>query len=238
MRVRMRLSYGIMASALGAWLLGFAVSQPAARAAAPVPDEVGTWKGAIVAFEKSDRLRPPPRHAVLFVGSSTVALWKSLARDFPGVPVINRGFGGCKISDIGRYAGRIIFPYTPSKIFLRAGTNDLHAGKTPAQVFGDFKALAESIRAELPGTGLYYIALSPTISRRSETAATARLNTMIRAYAARSPHCQYIDAWPVTLDARGNLRDDLFLPDKLHLNERGYKILAERIRPYLQPPGK
>jgi lysophospholipase L1-like esterase len=213
-----------------------ALSQPAARAVAATPDQAGAWESSIVAFEQGDRLHPPPSHAALFIGSSTIVRWKSLAGDFPGVPVLNRGFGGCQISDINRYAKRIIFPYAPDRIFLRAGTNDLHAGKTAAQVFDDFKTLAESIRAELPAAEFYYIALSPSISRRVETDATKQLNGMIRDYMAGIPNFKYVDAWSVTLDERGNLRADLFLPDKLHLNAHGYKILAERVRPYLEPP--
>ena len=206
----------------------------ARSAGAPVPDDPGKWESWIASFEQSDRLHPPPRNAVLFIGSSTVVLWKSLARDFPGVPIINRGFGGCEISDINRYADRIIFPYAPQKIFFRAGSNDLHAGKLPVQVFADFKKLAERIRTELPGTEFYYIALAPSISREKEAEATKKLNELIRDYVSRMPRFKYIDAWAVTLDASGKLRAELFLPDKLHLNQHGYMILADQLRPYLK----
>lgn len=232
----MQFSHRIKALVLCAALFLPALSQPAVRAVGTTAKEADAWESSIAAFEQGDRLHTPPPHAALFIGSSTIVRWKSLAGDFPGAPVLNRGFGGCQISDINRYAKRIIFPYAPDRIFLRAGTNDLHAGKTPAQVFNDFKTLAESIRAELPAAEFYYIALSPTISRRSEADATKRLNGMIRDYMAGIPNFKYIDAWSVTLDERGNLRGDLFLPDKLHLNERGYKILAERVRPYLETP--
>jgi hypothetical protein len=38
--------------------------------------------------------QPPPRHGVLFIGSSSIRAWSTLPEDFPSVPVINRGFGG------------------------------------------------------------------------------------------------------------------------------------------------
>jgi len=48
--------------------------------------------------------------------------------------VINRGFGGSQIADSVFYADRIVIPYRPRLIVLRAGGNDIHAGKTPEQV--------------------------------------------------------------------------------------------------------
>ena len=52
------------------------------------------WEHEISAFEQMDRTNPPPKNALLFIGSSTVRMWTSLATDYPQQPVINRGFGG------------------------------------------------------------------------------------------------------------------------------------------------
>src|SRR3546814_18702372 len=52
------------------------------------------WQADIAAFEAADRTAPPSRGAVLFIGSSSIRLWKTLAADFPGVNTLNRGFGG------------------------------------------------------------------------------------------------------------------------------------------------
>jgi hypothetical protein len=103
------------------------------------------WEKAISAFEQSDATNPPPKGAIEFIGSSAVARWKSLAQDFPGQPVLNRGFGGSEIVDSPHFAPRVIFPYAPKMIFLRAGGNDLWAGKTSEQAFADFKDFAETV---------------------------------------------------------------------------------------------
>jgi len=198
-----------------------------------VRNESNKWESSIVSFEQNDRLHPPPARAILFIGSSTIVRWKSLESDFPGLPILNRGFGGSEISDINTYADRIVFHYAPPKIFFRAGSNDLHAGKSPRQVFDDFQQLASRVRAKLPETEFFYIALAPAIDRKSEAEVTRELNEMIRNSIKQLPHFHYIDAWSVTLDSSGNLRPELFQADKLHLNERGYKILADRVRPYL-----
>ena len=57
------------------------------------------WESEIAAFEAGDRTNPPPRDCILFVGSSSIRMWSTLRHDFPGLPVVNRGFGGSQIAD-------------------------------------------------------------------------------------------------------------------------------------------
>ena len=57
------------------------------------------WEKEIGAFEAADRTNPPPKGALLFIGSSTIRMWKTLAQDLPGHTTINRGFGGSQIVD-------------------------------------------------------------------------------------------------------------------------------------------
>jgi hypothetical protein len=83
------------------------------------------WEKEISAYERMDATNPPPKGALVFIGSSTIARWKTLAQDFPRLPVVNRGFGGSEIVDSTHFAGRIIIPYAPRMVFFRAGGNDL-----------------------------------------------------------------------------------------------------------------
>ena len=93
------------------------------------------WEKEIANYERHDATNPPPNGAYVFIGSSTIARWKTLAQDLPGLPVVNRGFGGSEIVDSTHFAPRVIFPYAPKVVVLRAGGNDLSAGKSVAQVF-------------------------------------------------------------------------------------------------------
>src|SRR5437588_12786686 len=92
--------------------------------------DFGRWEKEIAVFEEMDRKDPPPKRAVLFIGSSTIRLWSTLAKDFPEYRVINRGFGGSEIVDATHFAERIVFPYEPRLIFLRSGGNDIHNGRS------------------------------------------------------------------------------------------------------------
>src|SRR5579884_2735715 len=105
---------------------------------------VSRWEKEIATFEAKDRTNPPPKHAILFVGSSTIRLW-NVAHYFPGKQVINRGFGGSQIADVTQFADRIVFPYEPRQIVFYSGDNDLQAGKSPDEVFSDFQKLLKTI---------------------------------------------------------------------------------------------
>ncbi len=131
----------------------------------PAAHDFAQWEDEIAAFERADRAKAPPQGAVLFIGSSTIRMWTSLAQDFPQVPVINRGFGGSEIVDATHFAPRIIFPYAPRAIYLRSGGNDLWNGKSVEQVFGDFKDFVATVQAKLPATDIIFISLCPSIAR-------------------------------------------------------------------------
>src|SRR5687767_12337149 len=100
----------------------------------------------IARFEAADRLVPPRPGGVLFVGSSSIRLWPALAGDFPGVYTLQRGFGGAELSDVIRYAPRIVLPYRPRLIVLYAGENDLAAGKSAMAVFREYQAFVALVR--------------------------------------------------------------------------------------------
>jgi lysophospholipase L1-like esterase len=194
------------------------------------------WDSEISAFEKMDRTNPPPQGGLLFIGSSTIRLWKTLPQDFPEYKVINRGFGGSEIVDSTHFASRIIFPYKPQMIFFRAGGNDLWAGKTPEQVFADFKDFVAEVHSRLPRVEIAFISWSPTIARLKQTGKEQALNSMVKQFAARKKSgVKFIDTWSVPLSADNKPSEEFFLPDKLHFNAAGYKRLAERVRPFLPP---
>jgi lysophospholipase L1-like esterase len=195
--------------------------------------DFGKWENEIAAFEQMDRTNPPPKGAVLFVGSSTIRRWTTLAQDFSGQRVINRGFGGSQIVDSTHFAARIIFPYEPRAIFFRAGGNDLWAGKSPEEVFADFQEFVAKVRTKLPETDIVFISWSPTIARWKQADKEKKLNELVEQYTHQAPHLKYIDTYSLVLGADGQPRADLFGPDKLHFNAEGYKLLAGRVRPYL-----
>jgi lysophospholipase L1-like esterase len=218
-------------------LIGFLILAPAQKVFCAEPEHnFAQWENEISAFEASDRTNPPPQHAILFIGSSTIRFWTTLAQDFPGEPVINRGFGGSEILDSTHFADRILFPYAPKTIFFRAGGNDIAAGKPPAAVFQDFKDFVALVHSKLPDTEIFFIGWNPTVLRWNNRDKEKILNDSVKGFSSQTPYVKYIETSDMVIGADGKPRPELFRDDGLHFNAAGYKLLVARVRPYLPPP--
>ncbi len=180
-----------------------------------------------------DKTNATPTNAILFVGSSTIRLWANLADDFPKHRVINRGFGGSEVVDVTHFADRIVFPYQPRAIFFRSGGNDIAAGKTPESVFADFTNFVGTIHARLPKTEIYFMGWNETISRWAKRDKEATFNQLVKDYAATAPRLHYIPMDGMVLGSDGQPRPELYRTDKLHFSAAGYKLLIERVRPFM-----
>jgi lysophospholipase L1-like esterase len=192
------------------------------------------WEPEIHAFEARDRVHPPPKHAILFIGSSSIRKWKTLAEDFPGKQVINRGFGGSEIHDSTYFAGRILFPYQPRIIVLYAGDNDLAAGESPDGVAADFRQFVAAVHARLPQTRILFIAIKPCRARWKLVEKVRRANALVKAFTEAHPRLTFVDIFTPMLGADGKPRPELLAPDGLHPSRRCYELWASRIRPLLQ----
>ncbi len=208
--------------------------QPTSFPAVAIPQPPPFWN-EITAFKHQDSLKRPPSGAILFVGSSTFRKWTNVQDYFPGHVIINRGFGGSTFPDVIRYAGDIIYPYHPKKVVIYCGDNDLAISDsvTAAVVFRRFEQLYELIRRHLKEVDIYYVSIKPSPSREKLMPRMERANDMIRNFMAQYSHATFIDIYHAMLDAQGKPIDDLFLADKLHMNEKGYKIWQQIMQPYL-----
>jgi lysophospholipase L1-like esterase len=200
-----------------------------AAAAQPAP-----FENEIRAFEEADAKSSPPKDAVLFIGSSSIRLWKTLAEDMPGVTVINRGFGGSQVEHSLRYADKIILPYRPKLIVFYAGDNDIASGKSPQRVLSDFKALVEKVHAALPRTRILYVSVRPSVARWHLQGRQWLTNRLVREFADADPTVEYVDVWPTLVGKDRRPRADYLVADKLHLNEAGYRAWTAVIRPAVE----
>lgn len=201
------------------------------QAAAPSSEK---WEKDIAAFEAQDRTNPPPMHAILFVGSSSIRYWTNLAEMLPGKTIVRRGFGGSHLYDVNSYFDRVVLRYHPSKIVLYAGENDIAGGRSPAEAFDDFKTFANRVAEHLPRTKIYYLSAKHSPSRWHLSPQINELNTKIRRYAARRANVDFVDVAELLLDARGRPNPEYFVKDQLHVNDLGYQRWARRIYQAIQ----
>lgn len=227
-----RLAFLLLAS-------GYARTLPAQAGAPPQPCGASAagaldprrFETEIRAFEAADHASPPPPGGVVFIGSSSIRAWDSLAADFPGVPVLNRGFGGSTLADVVYYADRILLPYRPHLVVLYAGDNDLALGRTPAQVVRDYRALVARLRSARPRAKVAFISIKPSPARRACIDRARETNRRIRSEILRDSLQAYVDVFTPMLDATGQPRPELFMADSLHVTRAGYVLWRSLLAP-------
>ena len=197
------------------------------------------WTETIDKLVARDRAESHSDRAVLFVGSSSIRLWSTIAEDMAPYEVIQRGYGGAKLSDLGVFVDRIVSPHQVQAIVLFVA-NDI-SGKdtdaTPEHVLELFKANVAIIRKSHPTTPLFYIAVTPTQSRFDHWSRIAEGNALIRSECESAENLHFISTAKAFLTIDGVPNDRLFLADRLHLNEKGYDLWASKISAVLALAG-
>ncbi len=194
--------------------------------------EVKAWENQIEKFEMFDRTETYPNDAILFVGSSSIVLWKTLASDMAPYPVIQRGFGGSRLSDVAVYADRIVKPH-PCRAIVLFVANDITGStqdKSPEEVAALFKNVLKTIRKSHPDTPVFWIEVTPTSSRWKEWPEVQKSTILIRKICNRHKNTYSIRTDFAFLNKDGKPRDELFVSDKLHLNAQGYLVWSGIIR--------
>jgi lysophospholipase L1-like esterase len=212
-------------------LLGLALLSAATTLA---QTQTNRFDAEIRAYESSDRTNAPPKNAVLFIGSSSIRLWKSLTQDFPNHRVINRGFGGSQIADSIHFAAKIVVPYQPRLIVFYAGGNDINAGKSAESVSTDFKTFVQTVHQKLPETRIAYISIAPNPARWAQVDRVREANRLIGQYTTTDHRLSFIDVFPHMLGSDGQPRPEIFVEDRLHMNAKGYAIWTEIVGEHLR----
>jgi lysophospholipase L1-like esterase len=190
-------------------------------------DEVNTYKQA-------DKANPPPEGCYLFIGSSSMRMWKSLKEDFKDYPVINRGFGGSHFSDAIYYFDDLFNAYNPEKIIIYEGDNDIAGNKRPNKIMKDLKELLGMIRDNLDHPEIAVISAKPSPRRWDLKDKYENLNARFKKLASKDQDLTYIDVYTYMLNENGRPEPELYLEDSLHMTAKGYEIWKEQIRPFIE----
>jgi lysophospholipase L1-like esterase len=218
----------IFVATLQAVIAAGAVQAPAPAAGAE------RFEDEISAMEAADAASPPPKGGIVFIGSSSIGLWKTLADDFPGLPVVNRGFGGSQIREATHFAPRILLPLAPRLVVVYSGGNDISAGRTPAEVETDFREFVARVHQTLPETRIAYISIAGNPARWAQVERVKDANARIQALTKTDPRLVFIDVFPHMLGPDGLPVPDIFVDDQLHMNAKGYEIWTKIVGPYLR----
>jgi lysophospholipase L1-like esterase len=211
------------------WTAAACAEERVAGSAAP-----SRWANAMRDFATMDRLKPPRPGAVVFVGSSSVRLWQGLEGQFGSTVVLKRGFGGARLSDCIENLEQLVVKYRPRLVLLYAGDNDLAEGTSPREVLRRFVAFAERIQQRLPAARLAFISIKPSPARQALLQQVRVTNRLIESYGRGRPRLAYVDVFGPMLGSDGLPRGELFTPDGLHLNAKGYALWRSALAPVLR----
>ena len=187
----------------------------------------------INSFVAQDQISPPGKNKFLFIGSSSIRLWKSLQEDMAPLEVINRGFGGAHIKHINRHFESIVLPYEPKAIIFFCGTNDVAAYNPVDKVKLDFEIFYNRVKRDLPDTKLFVIEIQPSPSRFFQRNLQLKWNEHIEDLAKEDPDLFVINVSETMFTDDGKPRRELYIPDMLHMNSRGYAIWTGKVRDIL-----
>jgi hypothetical protein len=194
--------------------------------------EVKAWESDIEKFEQLDVTKSYPSDAILFAGSSSIRLWSTIGKDMMPYNVIQRGYGGAKLSDFAVYVDRIIYPH-PCKAIVIFIANDISGNendKSPLEVSQLFRKTLYIIRRKFTDTPVFWISVTPTPSRWAVWPEIKEANGMIKEICESHRNTYFIDTEKYFLNSSGLPRSEFFIDDKLHLNTEGYKIWSGIIR--------
>lgn len=186
-------------------------------------------------FKKIDQENAPPENAILLIGSSSFTKWQDVSDYFPGKTIINRGFGGSRLTDLN-YFSEDLLNYNPKQIIIYCGENDFADDKNlkAGIVVDRFKTFYEKIREKFPNIQVDYISIKYSPSREHLWQQMKQANKKIAKFMKKEKNADFIDITRVMNDPNGNIRKDLFVEDMLHMTPEGYRLWTSVMKPYMK----
>jgi lysophospholipase L1-like esterase len=177
-------------------------------------------------------------HTIVFIGSSSIEFWKTLPADFAGHRVLNLGKAGTTYSHLVANVGEWAARYPARRYVIYSGDNDIAWMRSPETVARQFREVASSLKASIPGVRVFVISIKPNVipTRRVRIGAVRKANGMIASEAAALGGVTFVDTHTAMLGPNGRPRAEWFTIDGIHLNEKGYRLWRDILLPELDRP--
>lgn len=178
---------------------------------------------------------------LVFLGDSITQGWEDAGAEvfeeaFGQWRTLNLGFSGDRTENvIWRLEHGEVEGIDPELVVLMIGTNNTgHRMDPPDEVAAGITEIVDQLRDRLPGAEVLLLAIFPrgeTVddSERQNNRATNRL---IRPLGEREG-VHYASVNSVFTDEEGRLDSEL-MPDLLHPNAEGYRLLADELKPMVE----
>lgn len=188
------------------------------------------WLSTVEGYIEKSKANPPAPGSTIFIGSSTWTQWGTqLEEDFVDYKAVNRGFGGSRIPDQLAHMDSLVMPYAPARILFFCGTNDV-LRSSPDSVLRDFKTFLGRLWTVYPETQVYFVSVPHAPSREKHWLKGDSLNRMVKELANKDEGLIYIDLVNEMYDDSGNVREELYKSDRLHMNRSGQEVWIPRLK--------
>ena len=203
------------------------------------PDEILKWEADISVFDSLNLVEMSDAGTLLVTGSSSVRIWDSIHKDMAPYQVMQRGYGGAKMTDFSYYADRIIKPqqFKAIVIFVANDIAGVESDKTPKEVFRLYKDVVKQVRKRNPATPLCWIEVTPTPKRWSVSQEIQKASGLIETYCNKHDDLHFISTFDQYTTPEGLPDSTFFRKDMPHLNRDGYLQWTGIIKTYLEEAG-
>ncbi|WP_182870190.1 GDSL-type esterase/lipase family protein [Rhodopirellula sp. JC639] len=190
------------------------------------------WAKDIAAFEELNNTEENTADAVLFIGSSSIRRWTTMAVDMAPYQTIRRGYGGAKFTDMAVFVDRLVTPhqYRAIVMFVGNGVVGKEDDHTPDQIEALARHIVAVSQQHQPDAPFFLIEITPCESRFDAWPKIRAVNARLREIALSTPNTYFIPTASHYLKADGTPRAELFVDDRLHLNDAGYELWSKLIR--------
>ena len=175
----------------------------------------------------------PARDGIVFVGSSIFHRWTNLATQMAPLPVVNRAFDGAQTEDMLRAFDSFVLPYRPKVIVYYCGSNDVYGGDAAAEIFDRIRQFVVRVGMTLPEARTIFVSINRAPEKRDRWDVVDMVNRQVEAYAATTPHLEYVDVNPILFNRDGTPRTELYMSDQLHLRAQAYQEFTRVLKPVL-----
>lgn len=186
------------------------------------------------AFRKTDKENPPPKGAILFIGSSIFRKWTNLTEQMSPLPVFNRAFGGSRTNEVLAQFDEFVLPYQPKIVVYYCGSNDINADAKPGEIFARIKEFSKKVQEKLPKTKIYFVSINKAPQKMDRWNLVDETNLLAKNYFSKTKNREFIDVNPLLFDKGGKARAELYLEDKLHFKDEAYVEFTKQIKPILE----
>ncbi len=170
-------------------------------------------------------------NAILFLGSSSIKLWKTIDEDLPEWKAVRRGFGGSKFCDNALFVPNLVkgLKFQAAAIFVANDILGKETDKTPEEVARLAQSVIESVRNEVKDAPILIISITATPSRFKAWPKIEEGNKALEALAEKLDNVYFLDTRGSYLTSEGQPRPEFFVKDMLHQNKDGYKTWGKLV---------